>query len=1460
MKTLLNAAYLCANEKSKAFLLGLSLTVGMVAFSQPQFPCKKALFMTRQVSPSPTTQISYVDFVPGDVNIVNTGTVAGSNLNASVYYNGYIYAQNWTASATATAFVLNRVDSNYATTSYTVSGMPANNSTYNNAGISKAGIMYLITPGTLDLYAIDLTLSTPAVVAGYPKTCTMTPSQDAAGNQNYGDIAIDPVTDKAYLWYHPGSTSLPAAKGLYEITNYNTTASASVFVKVGGSTPNTFGSLFFNDQGQLYGYGSPDLTNPQVKLYAIDKATGVIAQYGADDIQVTQSDGCNCAFRVSMDRTVSVPLINISKCAVDSFDYTFKIKNYSASSVSNITFNDTLDSRLSYQINTATLQASLRTIYGSTVVVALSDYSGGKNNLLIITNLVIPVGVNSFITKVKVDANNFTGAATIPQQAYLSGLPLVSGGPTESSDNPVTFTFNDKTPITINLTGNACQPPLADNFVNLPMPQSNAATSIPPPTGSDPDGKVVSLTIKTIPNAATEGVLTYCPLAPAACTAGQLVNVSANTVLTPPQESTLTFDPVSTFIGTAKFTFFSTDNSGLISSDATYSLPVTSLPPVSNNIMETVRVNTTAAAAIKPLSSADPDGTIASYKIATIMPASEGVLSYCPLAPSACTLAQMATITANTVLTPAQILTLMFDPTAGFLGYSTFTYNATDNSNNVSNTANYTIPVLAGATNQTPPLADNIFAQPLNNSLAATAIPALSGSDLDGTVSSYTIKTIPPSSQGILQLCNPTCANVTAGQVIAPADIAKLKFDPDPSFIGNATFTYTALDNTNKVSNTATYTIPVVNTPPTATNVNITVPYNSSNNVIPTIAGSDKDGTVSSFTITTLPSSGTLQLCNPTCANVTLNQVISAADAAKLKFTPANNFFGNVVFNYTSTDNNGNTSTPAIYTITVTNAPPISKDISSTVLPNTNGATAIPALNSTDADGTVSSYTIQTLPTPNSGVLYLNGVAITAGQVLTPTDINNLTFDPAANYTGVANFTYTATDNSGNISNVANYNLPISGVGNLPPIANNIIIASMPNTNAATAIATLSGTDPDGTVASYTIQSLPLAASGILYVNGVAVTAGQVLTTAQISQLSFDPSPGYTGYAVFSYTNNDNTGSQSNLATYTIPVTGTPPVAVPIISPSMPNTNAATGIPVLSGSDADGSVVSYTIETLPLATQSVLSLNGTAITAGQILTPAQLSQLQFDPAATYQGDVIFNYHVTDNSGLKSNSTTYTIPVTNNPPMAQNVTASKRSNTSGTTAIGTLSATDADGSIASYIINSIPPASQGVLYLCNPSCVAVTVGQVIAPADAAKLQFNPNTTFSGQALFNYTAIDNNGNSSNTATFSIPTGSALLLPIEGLQLTASLRNSLAIVSWTTLTETNSSHFIVERSMDNNIFTSIGNVAASGFSTTRQSYTFNDNLPAASTETFYYRIKQVDRDGNFTYSNVAVGENER
>jgi hypothetical protein len=93
----------------------------------------------------------------------------------------------------------------------------------------------------------------------------------------------------------------------------------------------------------------------------------------------------------------------------------------------------------------------------------------------------------------------------------------------------------------------------------------------------------------------------------------------------------------------------------------------------------------------------------------------------------------------------------------------------------------------------------------------------------------------------------------------------------------------------------------------------------------------------------------------------------------------------------------------------------------------------------------------------------------------------------------------------------------------------------------------------------------------------------------------------------------------------------------------------------------------------------------------------------------------------------------------------------------------------------------------------------------------------------------------------------------LPVRSLHLTARLVNGDALLSWTTIDEYNNDHFEIESSANGINFSSIGPVNSYGNSNGPQTYLHTDIHPYNGTA--YYRIKQLDIDGHYSYSNTVT-----
>jgi hypothetical protein len=97
----------------------------------------------------------------------------------------------------------------------------------------------------------------------------------------------------------------------------------------------------------------------------------------------------------------------------------------------------------------------------------------------------------------------------------------------------------------------------------------------------------------------------------------------------------------------------------------------------------------------------------------------------------------------------------------------------------------------------------------------------------------------------------------------------------------------------------------------------------------------------------------------------------------------------------------------------------------------------------------------------------------------------------------------------------------------------------------------------------------------------------------------------------------------------------------------------------------------------------------------------------------------------------------------------------------------------------------------------------------------------------------------------------------LPVELVQWTGKKEKEKNVLNWITASESESSHFEIERSNDSQKFETIGQVKAAGQSSQKQFYTFTDANPLSVS---YYRLKQVDLDNKVEYSSVITLKNQK
>ena len=674
-------------------------------------------------------------------------------------------------------------------------------------------------------------------------------------------------------------------------------------------------------------------------------------------------------------------------------------------------------------------------------------------------------------------------------------------------------------------------------------------------------------------------------------------------------------------------------------------------------------------------------------------------------------------VTPGTVLTPADLPGLVYVPPADYDGVApvgNFSYTLTADGQPVTGGTSITLVAV-----NDPPVATP--ATEIGNEDASLPV-SLGGTDVDGRIVGVTVTSIPA---GATLLLADGVTPVLAGQTLTPEQAATLLFRPAADFSGDQTLQFTVTDNGGAVSAPAAVSITVV-----AVN-DLPVPTAGSGGsgtedspVAVRLGGTDVDGTVTAVTVNTLPANGTLFLADGVTP-VVAGSPLTPAQADGLVFVPNPDFNGNVTIGFTVTDNDGATSAPASAVVTVApvNDGPVAGDDSASFAED-SVATGNVLGNDNDVDGpalSVASFVFGGVSFPAGSTAIVGGV----GTLVINAD-GSWSFAPAPDFNGpVPAIQVTTTD--GSLTATSTLSLTVTPVNDAPLAQDDL--ASTPINTPATIAVLANDSDVEGEALTVTGASLADPSQGSVTVNADGT-------------LGFAPALNFTGTATITYTVRDASGASST-ATVAVTVGNNHAPDGADVTRSLPEDGSYTlqaGDFGYTDADAGQTLANVRIDSLPAA--GALLLNGVPVTAGTVVSPAQLAAgaLVFAPAADGNGApyASFGFSVQDSSGgFDTTPNTFRFDVTpvNDAPVAAVDTASTNEDTALTLAPATLLANDSDVDGDTLTIASVQGAVNGT--------VALVGGNVV---------FTPAANYNGPASFTYTVVDGNGGSS-TATVNL-----------------------------------------------------------------------------------------------------------
>jgi hypothetical protein len=112
-------------------------------------------------------------------------------------------------------------------------------------------------------------------------------------------------------------------------------------------------------------------------------------------------------------------------------------------------------------------------------------------------------------------------------------------------------------------------------------------------------------------------------------------------------------------------------------------------------------------------------------------------------------------------------------------------------------------------------------------------------------------------------------------------------------------------------------------------------------------------------------------------------------------------------------------------------------------------------------------------------------------------------------------------------------------------------------------------------------------------------------------------------------------------------------------------------------------------------------------------------------------------------------------------------------------------------------------------------------------------------------------------SNITSWSSKSSSAIILHGSLVNFSAAYGKNFFDLNWNTIPGQDCNHFEIERSTDGNNFEKVGEVKKSGALSPNESFYFRDNVhpTLARNNDLYYRLKEVDANGQATYSKVLI-----
>ena len=174
--------------------------------------------------------------------------------------------------------------------------------------------------------------------------------------------------------------------------------------------------------------------------------------------------------------------------------------------------------------------------------------------------------------------------------------------------------------------------------------------------------------------------------------------------------------------------------------------------------------------------------------------------------------------------------------------------------------------------------------------------------------------------------------------------------------------------------------------------------------------------------------------------------------------------------------------------------------------------------------------------------------------------------------------------------------------------------------------------------------------------------------------------------------------------------------------------------------------------------------------------------------------------------------------------------------------------------ANVFIDGVQPFVEKTV---NTDCLPYAYGvneAAPAPMAANHISSSASLSASGATIINIIVSDFsciNSKTLNFDNFEVFGSTSALLPVDLTKFDVKETQKSVMLSWATASENNNDHFDIQKSIDGTHFENIGQVKGNGTTAAGAHYYFEDKNPSVGVA--YYRLKQVDADAKFVFSQV-------